>query len=97
MGNPSTPAPLEDVAVEYIVEALKSVGMYRETSAAQAAASRNFYRGIYRGLTHFFEDHLWQDYPNSPSGPRVTINSDGSPFETLDKSIINKDGAWLNE
>ena len=59
MGNPTTPAPMEDVAVEYMKEALQSLGVYGPTNPQLETVATAYYKGIYRGIWHFLDDHMF--------------------------------------
>jgi len=102
MADPNNPAPLEDVAVEYITQALQALGAYAPTHPQLEIYAKTFYKGIYRGIWHFLDDHLqitWPDFTVDPTLPEIKINSDGStePIKVMPKDIFNIVGSWKNE
>jgi hypothetical protein len=92
MGDPNTPAPLEDIAVKYIAAGMASAGGADSSNATIRNVQNTYYRGLYRGLMHFFLDHLL-----IPPDAVVEKYIDGSPIDVIDYIISNEDGAWENE
>lgn len=102
MGNPNTPAPLEDVALLYVIEAMKSLGAYNDAHPAAAVYAQTYMRGLVRGVIHFLDDHFqitWDDYTVDPTLPIQEIEPDESitPRRVMPKEVINVVGAWKNQ
>lgn len=91
MGNPVNPAPLEDVAAEYIAKAAESLGVYGPTSPELDIIAKTYFKSIYRGLWHFLEDHMFVEVDST------LISVEGSPVEVFNKFITVEDSAWKNE
>jgi len=53
MADPRTPAPMEDVALEYIKTAMEELGIYKPVNTFMDNAAQTYFLGIYRGLWHF--------------------------------------------
>ena len=102
MADPNNPAPLEDIAVEYIAGALQALGAYAPTHPQLEVYAKTFYKGIYRGLWHFLDDHFkitWNDFTVDPTEVFQKILGDGStlPQKSMPLDIFNVSGAWKNE
>lgn len=59
MANPNNPIPLEDVAVQYILEAMQAEGVVELGNPVLDVFVRKFYGAMFRGYTHFLLDHLY--------------------------------------
>lgn len=96
MGDPNFPAPMEDVATEYIATAAEALGVFKRGNPQLETITLKFYTAIYRGLWHFFEDHMFIDLPEG-DGSGTEIFIEGSPMQVLNKFITKEDSAWKND
>ena len=90
MANPTTKADMEDVALEYIKAAMQSTGAYGPANPTMAAMAEAYFRGLYRGIWHFLDDHMFIDDTTSV----ITVN--GIPQDIYNKFITEEDSAWMN-
>lgn len=81
--NPNLPAPLEDVAVQYMLEAMNSLGYMQDASVL--LYGKTYLKATYRGLAAFLLDHLRVDINNDPLNPQYVY-----------PAIIDVDDAYLN-
>ena len=81
MQDPNTPAPQEEAAAEYIMQSLEAMGCLERRDPALTAAVKRFYRGIARGMIHFFIDHTFpsQDPIGDIGGNEILIKVDENP------------------
>lgn len=106
MGNPATPAPMEDLAVEYIIHAAEDVGTWAATDPEADRITRLFYKGIYRGIFHFLMDHMFVPLYGADPEQYVIKNQitplGDNAFGPGQRIIIpfifiNEAAAWKNE